>query len=154
MWKECSVCDTYLISSNGEVKNKHTNKLLKQKLDRNNHLLVHLSLGSREKARYFSVHRLVAEAFIPNPENLPFVKHKDGNFINNEVENLEWAKGTDAVIPKGDNAYHSKLTNEQAAYCRKVYIPRDSCWGCEALAKKFGVAKSTMSYVLNNVTYV
>ena len=153
MWKECSVCDTYLISSDGEVKNKYTGKILKQKLDRNNHLLVHLSLGDRNTTKYFSVHRLVAEAYVPNPENLEFVKHKDGNYINNEFTNLEWTNGNDAVMPKGDNAYYAKLTNDQAKWCRKVYIPRDPCWGCGALAKRFNVSKSTMSYILNNITY-
>jgi hypothetical protein len=49
-----------------------------------------LGLCKNGKIKYYSIHRLVAEAFIPNPNNYPCVNHKDENVQNNNVENLEW----------------------------------------------------------------
>lgn len=153
MWKECSVCKSYEVSKYGDVRNKYTKKILKQKLDKNNCLMIHLSLGSRKQAKYCMVHRLVAEAFVPNPYNLPWVRHIDGNIINNEASNLEWVDSKWSPQIRGENSYNAKLTKEQVDYCRNVYIPRDKEYGLTPLAKRFNVSNSTMSYVLNNVTY-
>lgn len=49
-----------------------------------------IDLRLNQKHNYFSVHRLVAETFIPNPNNLPIINHKDSNPLNNNVNNLEW----------------------------------------------------------------
>ena len=155
MWKECKECKNYEVSTYGEVRRKDTGKILQQKLDKNNTLIVHFSMGSRNNTRYFQVHRLVANAFLSNPENKPWVKHIDGNPLNNKVSNLEWI---DSVWENtqlcGSKAHNSKLTKEQVQYCRDVYKPRDKKYGLSALADMFNVSKSTMHYILQNITYI
>lgn len=50
----------------------------------------YVTLSNADRGKTFSVHRLVANAFLENPENLPYVNHKDETRTNNNVENLEW----------------------------------------------------------------
>lgn len=79
--------DRQIVYSNGVV-TKYKGKLLKPEVVADGHLRVTLSSGGK-KQRVF-VHRLVAEAFIPNPNNYPIVNHKDEVPSNNCVGNLEW----------------------------------------------------------------
>ena len=65
-------------------------KLLKGKCDKDGYIVYALCTGVHKKTKFYRVHRLVAEAFLPNPNNLPMVNHKDENPKNNCVENLEW----------------------------------------------------------------
>lgn len=78
----------YKIDECGNVYNKNGIKL-KQERTRNGYLSVSLC-NDKVKHKRFLVHRLVAQAFIPNPLNLPQVNHKDENKTNNCVNNLEW----------------------------------------------------------------
>jgi len=78
------------------------------------------SISKNGKAFNTGTHRLVAAAFIPNPDNLPQVNHKDGNKLNNHVDNLEWCTSQQNHIhgratglfniPKGEQLGQSKLT--------------------------------------------
>lgn len=79
--------ENYEVTCSGEVINTKTGRVLKQ-IKQHGYLRVGLCRNGKQKL--FSVHRLVAEAFIPNPNNLPCVNHKDENPLNNNVENLEW----------------------------------------------------------------
>src|SRR5699024_6100473 len=54
-----------------------------------------IQLSKEGNSKNFSIHRLVAQAFIPNPENLPIVNHIDGNKTNNHIGNLEWVSSNE-----------------------------------------------------------
>lgn len=78
----------YEITTNGKIWSKYRNIYLCPKFDKDGYATVTLYKNSRKYSR--RVHRLVAETFIPNPNNYPIVNHKDENVKNNNVENLEW----------------------------------------------------------------
>lgn len=93
-WRAISGYDgRYFISSAGEVKSIYGScKLIKHYQARGYHK-VNLRLKKRQTAQH--VHRLVAFAFIPNPENKPYVNHIDGVKSNNNKENLEWCTASE-----------------------------------------------------------
>lgn len=85
IWKDIAGYEGYQISNHGRIKSHFkTARILKPYLNTDGYLNIDI------KKKQYKVHRLVAEAFIPNPENLPQVNHKDENKTNNNVTNLEW----------------------------------------------------------------
>lgn len=94
----------YSVSDIGEVRKDVTDYILKQQVQQGYH---HVTIQINKKPKRFRVHRLVAEAFIPNPDNLPYVNHLDGNRANNIVSNLEW------TTPAG-NTQHAVKTGLMA----------------------------------------
>ena len=88
-WKEVPDYEgLYEVSNTGNVRSLIKNKIIKGFINRCGYKLVGLSKNGISK--WFQVHRLVAQVFIPNPDNLPMVNHKDEDKNNNRVENLEW----------------------------------------------------------------
>lgn len=83
-WIAVTVNDNYLVSDKGRFKNKETNYILKPYPVKQGYLQV--DLGGIK----YLAHRLVAEAFIPNPDNLPQVNHKDEVNTHNWKDSLEW----------------------------------------------------------------
>ncbi len=83
----------YQVSNLGRVRSLGNDKTRKEKILKpgiNNKGYQYVNLYKNGKGKLFSVHRLVATMFIPNPENLTVVNHKDENKLNNCVDNLEW----------------------------------------------------------------
>lgn len=77
----------YQINTEGQIKNSK-DKILSQSISNSGYYRVHLCKDG--KAKWYAVHKLVAQTFIPNPLHLPEVNHKDENKLNNNVDNLEW----------------------------------------------------------------
>ncbi len=107
----------YFVDTNGIVYGKQVHTL-RQKIDRNGYKCVVLREG-RETSHYKTVHRLVAETFLCNPDNLPCVNHKDGNKLNNCLSNLEWCTqqynaqhAVDLFGIHSDGHPRSTITNE------------------------------------------
>lgn len=88
----------YKVSEDGNAMNKRGTKMMSQHKNQCGYLRVHLYI--KDKYAFISTHVLVAKAFIPNPDNLEQVNHKDGNRTNNTVDNLEW-------ISRSENILHS-----------------------------------------------
>lgn len=97
IWKDIEEFSKYKVSNFGNIKSKKTGRILKQQLNEKKYCVISLIDDSKEK-RTCRVHRLVAYVFIKNPHNLPQINHKDGNKMNNNVDNLEWC----------DNSYNQK----------------------------------------------
>ncbi len=108
----------YTIDDNGDIRS-HRGKKISTWIENNTgyHLLRVRYLDGTNKC--FRLHRILAECFIPNPNNLPFVKHKDDNKDNNSIDNLEWGANPDNVKEGYDNccyrfntrSYKVKVTN-------------------------------------------
>lgn len=99
MWKQY-LNTNYSVSDDGQVRNDKTNRILSQSTQQD---YKHVTLSIDGKQKRMRVHRLVAEVFLDNPQNKPYVNHKDGNRGNNSVENLEWAT-------PAENTQHAVLT--------------------------------------------
>lgn len=92
----------YQISNTGRVISvdyNHSGKPREIKLWKTKRGYLIASLFNGVKQKHHSVHRLVAGAFVENPDNLPVVNHKDGNQLNNHADNLEW-------VTVRDNTWH------------------------------------------------
>lgn len=119
-WKEIEGFSNYFISSFGNIKSlkRKVPRILLPDLNKEGYLRVSLSVNG--KVSRFSVHRLVALHYKDNPENEPFVNHKDGNKQNNNSDNLEWCSCSYNTIHAfgnglrihGELAPNAQLTDE------------------------------------------
>ena len=125
-------------------------KVMSQELTKDGYVRVSLSKKGRIKTQ---IHRVVAEAFIPNPENKPEVNHINGAKNDNRVENLEWCTRSENVrhafktgltlYHKGENSHRSKITEEQAReikYGHKGVLQKD-------IAEMYGLSRAAVCLI-------
>ena len=113
IWKDIKGYESiYQVSNLGSVKRVSTGRILKGGTDSMGYRVVSLRKNPTQKTK--TVHRLVAEAFLPNPDNLPCINHKDENKQNNRVDNLEWCTYS------YNNTYGTHLKRRSEKRCKKV----------------------------------
>ena len=184
IWKP-TICNPYYFVSNlGRVKSVdhpvwcEANKsysirkghLLKPNNSNSKHYWrVRIPNGTR-RGKVWAVHRLVAEVFIPNPDNLPQINHIDGNKDNNCVSNLEWCNQSHnfrhaydmGLVSKEKQSKHChlrKLTESQVAHIKSEYANAsflkrgDKMRFCEAMKNKFGLkSRNTIFWIIQGGT--
>ena len=147
-----SLSKKYIVFKNGTIMNLY-GKVLHGMIDRCGYHEVSID-GKLQR-----VHRLVASKFIDNPFNKKCVNHKDGNKLNNDASNLEWATHSEntlhafktklQVALAGEDNKNAKLTEKDVKNIRNEYIAGSKESGREALAKKYGVSQCTIGDIIN-----
>lgn len=169
VWKAIAGYDgVYEVSSIGRVRSldhmvlgryggfvRKPGKVLRLKVEKTGYHRVCL----RRPGHAFSatVHRLVAETFIPNQDGLPVVNHKDGDKVNNCVENLEWCTYKQNSIhaiqnslyehSRGESVCGAKLTESDVISVRNLYA--DGLLSQKAIADQFGIGQDAISLIVN-----
>ena len=106
-WKVVAECNgEYKISNYGEVKSFKTGNWVTLKPRVNKAGYLSIAIHRKGKVKVYRINRLVALTFIPNPENKPQVNHKDGNKLNNFIDNLEWMTQNENVQHAWDNGLY------------------------------------------------
>ena len=139
----------YKISSQGRVKNPQ-GKILGGSTHKDSYRFVTI------KGKQIPIHRIVAENFIENKYNKPFVNHKDGNKMNNSVDNLEWVTQQENIQhsyknklqPSKVKTYKGKFTDEQRQQIKDEYNNTDI--SRRQLALKYNVSHTCICDIIND----
>jgi DNA-binding transcriptional regulator YiaG len=139
--------DDYLITENGEVINiKWGGRKVKPQPNGKGYLRVHIA------GKMHFVHRLVAEKYVPNPNNYPQVNHKDGDKTNNKADNLEWVtnlQNRKHAVKTGLHVHGERCPWAKLSLKDVEFIREHTELTATYLANKFGVARATISAVKN-----
>lgn len=158
-WKPIEGHDSrYEVCSDGRIR-RCGGRQMGQWANSDGYMMVRLS---NPRAQY-RVHRLVALAFVPNPNGAPIVNHLDHDRANNTSVNLEWCTQTQNLAHAaasgrmqrnhwcGKRSPNARLTNSQVQHLRKLYATGEYSW--ESLGKVIGVSKRTIGRVVNSESY-
>lgn len=167
--KDVEGWEDYTIDTNGNVFSKRKNKYLKQIINKYGYCKV--TLQKNKYRKIYSVHRLVAENFIDNPNNYPVVNHIDSNKKNNNIENLEWvtykqnsehavknhrfdnmAKQNSIRLknnPLNGYIYANEITKKKVAQCNKDNILIKVYKSISEASRQTGITIASISYSAN-----
>lgn len=148
--------DRHITHKNGTVK-KYYGRILKAAISRGYYKVDLVKKGKRKNA---TIHRLVAESFIPNCEHLPQINHINGDKLDNRAVNLEWCSTSYNIqhshdnnltnTPKGKFHYNSKLKEKDIINIRKLLTQGLSQF---KIADKYGVSRSCIQSIKEGKTW-
>lgn len=151
--------DNYWATKDGRIYSTKRNRYLKQRVGPRGYMMVNLSIDG--KCKTFTMHRLIASTFIPNPDNKEQINHIDGNKTNNSIDNLEWctasqnvthAVNTGLYIPaKGLATKNGRFSNEDILEIRRLYT--EEHLSQYKIASIYNVTRSAIQQIVNNSTY-
>lgn len=129
--------ENYSVTEDGQVWSNITNRFLKPQNHVKGYKRVRLSCNTVWKNHF--VHRLVAEAYLPNLENKQQVNHKDMNKHNNNVHNLEW-------VTNGENQKHAYKNNGDDRRIKNGKAHKGKKWSDESIAKRTASRKANKEF--------
>ena len=147
MWRSIQNFSNYEANDNGDIRYKHSQKLLAPFKHPNGYLTVPMVSDTGSQTRQL-VHRIIAEVFIPNDEHLLYVNHKDENKENNSVTNLEWCT---AKYNANYGNRNSKISYSKCNPVVKIHNNIKTIYGGFRLAAKIeNIGQSSISNVVNH----
>ena len=128
-WRVIPGYENYEVSNLGQIRSLNWNRtgtirILKQLNHSSGYLAIGLTKNGVQKR--FTVHRIVAMTFIPNPNNLPEINHKDENKHNNSVENLEWVSHKYNINFGTRNKRHSEKMKNKSSWHKGIPMSQES----------------------------
>jgi hypothetical protein len=159
-WQPVKGWPQYEVSRLGDLRQARTQKPVGQWLSDRGYALARFS----RPRRLVRVHRLVAEAFVPNPNDYPTVNHLNNNRSDNRAENLAWCTQAENLAHAeaqgrmcrdywvGKRSPNAVLNDRQVFEIRQLYADGDTSWA--DLGRQFGVSKRTIGKIVRRETYV
>jgi hypothetical protein len=137
----------YTIHRDGRVYSHYVKRFLSSHVkDGKRYFYINLEEDGKKKRKTVAQHQLLAEAFIPNPEGLPVVRHIDGDGLNNEVENLEWSTRKDIMKKAYDEGEIMRASRSVAQYSKDGEYIR-SFESVQEASKEAGCSSQYMSRI-------